>query len=945
MPVRVVDLEGSIVMVPGASLDEAWRRKAIDHPRLPSDIARVEGDLAAMNARGGVPAAVDTAKNTDKNPSLLLYGRDYVLRLFPSPRRDAYVIASVDPLRLVDHHRLATGFLRLHPAGWAAAAELRQVPHGSDSNWLRIQAAWADAVHPPAGQPGTPGPTAEQAAFLDTLDRLIDADEKITTDSAVLGFDEPEDGDRAPQRELEPDPGRRYAMQRDAVARLRRSQSRNPRLLSVLVDHRVALIPPTPDQATPDQAPPDQAAADQAPAELDEDQAEAFRKALTVEDMLAVLGPPGTGKTRTISQIAGACALGAAGRDPARVLVTAQTDAAVDGVLAGLPNELLTIRLGDACGATADGRPHQLERRAAELHAKIIEGTGRALPAHRSVAIAQRWAAELADRAGQLRLAVAAEQRARVGLEAARRAAGGPAQARVDALSAEYEERERALATGDRRAGRLTRCSEGARQRAAWPVVGVASAALARRWDQRLVACLEDAERVRTRQERNLAELVNAQRELDAVTRAHPAVRAARADVQEAARRRAECLAAALAAARSCTDAVAAVDAPPPVTDDHDQAQTERTLAQVQSWLAQRLPVLAARAELLAGWHAQVSGDAEQLCPELIRYADVVAATQAGATSRPGLAGAEFDLAIVEDAGRIGVADALVPLVRARRGVLVGDPQQIPPYSGCDVRAWGSEVGDPALRDLLAKTALELLAAGLPRANVVRLTCQRRIPAAIADFISAEFYDRGIRTAAPCEHRDLLFDSPMAFVNTAQLPAGVRYEKSGRERERWGQPGYTNRAEAELLTELAAWYHRQGADWAVIVPYRAQAAKIAAALTERLGDAELAGRSVGTVDSFRDEYRDVILYGFTRSNRDGRIGFLADLRRANVAFTRARQQLVIVGNRTSLTRVRDRGFRELAESLLRYVAERGDIRGCRDVADRLAAVSVPAGEA
>jgi AAA domain len=931
MPVRVVDLEGFIVMVPGASLDEAWRRKAIDHPRLPCDITRVAGDLAAMNAQGGVPAAVDTAKNTDKNPSLLLYGRDYVLRLFPSPRRDAYVIASVDPLRLVDHHRLATGYLRLHPAGWTTAAELRQVPQGSDANWLRIQAAWADATHAPAGQPEAAAPNAGHAALLDALDRLIDADEKITADSAALGFDEPGDTEHAPQGELEPGPGRdRFAAQRDAVARLRRHQSRNPRLLSVLVDHRVAVIPPAADQPT---------------AELDDDQAEAFRKALTVEDLLAVLGPPGTGKTRTISQIAGTCALGIAGRDPDRVLVTARTDAAVDGVLAGLPKELLTVRLGDAGGATAEGQPHQLERRAAELRAKAVEGTGRALAAHRSVAIAQRWAGELAERAGQLRLAVEAEQRARADLEAARRAAGGSAQTRVDALSAEYEERERALASGDRRADRLTRCSDGARQRSAWPLVGVASAALARRWDQRLVACLEDAERVRTKQERNLAELANAQRELDAVTRAHPAVRAARTDVHEAARRRAECLTAALAAARSCTDAVAAVDAPPPVTDDHDQDHTERTLAQVQSWLAQRLPVLAARAELLAGWHAQVSGDAEQLYPELVRYADVVAATQAGAVSQPGISGDDFDLAIVDEAGRIGAADALVPLVRARRGVLVGDPQQIPPYPDPDIRVWGSEVGDAAVRDLLAKSALELLSAGLPRANVVKLTCQRRIPATIADFISAEFYEREYRTAAPREHRDLLFDSPMAFVNTAQLPAAVRYEKSGRERERWGQPGYTNRAEAELLTELAAWYQRLGADWAVIVPYRAQAAKVAAALAERIGDAELAGRSVGTVDSFQGEYRDVILYGFTRSNRDGRIGFLADLRRASVAFTRARQQLVIVGNRTSLTRVRDRGFRELAESLLRYLAERGDIRGYRDVADRLVAVSVPVGEA
>ena len=81
------------------------------------------------------------------------------------------------------------------------------------------------------------------------------------------------------------------------------------------------------------------------------------------------------------------------------------------------------------------------------------------------------------------------------------------------------------------------------------------------------------------------------------------------------------------------------------------------------------------------------------------------------------------------------------------------------------------------------------------------------------------------------EHRDLLFRSPLAFVDTASLPPGERHETSGRGRERWDQPGYTNPAEAELLTELAGHYHRQGREWAVIVPYKAQATLITNAVT------------------------------------------------------------------------------------------------------------------
>src|SRR5438309_1786372 len=91
---------------------------------------------------------------------------------------------------------------------------------------------------------------------------------------------------------------------------------------------------------------------------------------------------------------------------------------------------------------------------------------------------------------------------------------------------------------------------------------------------------------------------------------------------------------------------------------------------------------------------------------------------------------------------------------------------------------------------------------------------------ATADFISASFYDKRLETAVQRDHRDPLFRSPMAFVDTAPLPPAERHEKSGRDRERWGQPGYTNPAEAELLTDLAVFYHRLGIDWAIIVAYR-----------------------------------------------------------------------------------------------------------------------------
>jgi len=225
------------------------------------------------------------------------------------------------------------------------------------------------------------------------------------------------------------------------------------------------------------------------------------------------------------------------------------------------------------------------------------------------------------------------------------------------------------------------------------------------------------------------------------------------------------------------------------------------------------------------------------------------------------------------------------------------------------------------------------------------LTHQRRMPSAIADFISASFYDKRLETAVQRDHRDPLFRSPMAFVDTAPLPPAERHEKSGRDRERWGQPGYTNPAEAELLTDLAVFYHRLGIDWAIIVAYRAQVAEIRAALGPLIRNAELVDLNVGTVDSFQGGERDVILYGFTRSNAEGSVGFLKELRRANVAFTRARQQLVLVGDMTTLTRARDPDFRELAEALREHLARRGDLRQYGEVRGRLAELGARAGDA
>jgi superfamily I DNA and/or RNA helicase len=124
----------------------------------------------------------------------------------------------------------------------------------------------------------------------------------------------------------------------------------------------------------------------------------------------------------------------------------------------------------------------------------------------------------------------------------------------------------------------------------------------------------------------------------------------------------------------------------------------------------------------------------------------------------------EVDIAIVDEAGQIAMANALVPLVRARRAVLVGDHMQLPPFLDSEVDAWGKQAGEPLLRDLLAKSALELLVDRVPKSNVVMLTRQRRMPATISDFISRTFYADRLRTAVDRVHNDPMFHRPMTLM-------------------------------------------------------------------------------------------------------------------------------------------------------------------------------------
>lgn len=963
MPIRLVTMPSKVALIPGAGglyrqFQDYYGREGF--PSSPYDIVR---DLG--RPRDGVPVTFSEPKPGKDDWSLLAYTRHYVIRLFLTGKYgDAYSIASVLPLRLRDHHRLAEGHLLVRARGWLTVETTRDIPQGVTSGWEDLVRAW-DALTGDLAVSAPP--TAPQEDYLRRLGAVIDATERIMTSSG--------DAQRYPYREIKPTGGKRsgasqlydfalagvraleertfvevtgpaqargqvtravgmtvtvkfddlvdwrdlpgqgelvvtksgvvYRMQREAVSQLRSGKARNPGVLAALVEHRVR--PPVRGGLEP-------------AFPLNQRQREGFGKALTVPDLLVILGPPGTGKTRTITEIVRAAASGGE-----RVIVCSQSNRAVDNVLKELPRELLAIRVGNTERITPEGQAYVLQRQAADLRASVLGAAARNLDAYHGLDQARGWADELARSVAEL--AAARQEQARAGrqLDLERRAAGGPATEAVDRLGAAHASHVRAAQRSAARAVWLGRVRDFAAARGGWMLIGWLLAALAQLLGQKLSAERDRGEQLAAQVRSVAAELRAAQARLVEVTKDVPAVRAAAGAVADATDRCGKRRAAALQAAYACTEAVRPMQAPPLVRDNREAA--DKQLSALSDWLAAWLPLLSARRELLSGWLEQASGDTGQLEPELIRYADLVAATCTGAGSRPELAGMDFSLAIVDEAGQIGVADTLVPLVRARRAVLVGDHQQLPPFLDSDVDAWGKLAGDQAVRDLLAKSALELVVGGLPRdsENVVMLTEQRRMPEVVADWISAEFYDGQLVTPEPRVHRDRLFGSPMAFVDTSGLDWPERKDRSGRDRERWGQKGYDNPAEARLLADLAVYYAGFGAEWAIIVPYLAQAALVTRLLTGRVGDADLIRENVGSVDSFQGGQRDVILYGFTRSNPERAVGFLKELRRVNVAITRVKQQLVMVGDLETLTQARHRGFRALARSLRAYLEENGEI--------------------
>ena len=276
----------------------------------------------------------------------------------------------------------------------------------------------------------------------------------------------------------------------------------------------------------------------------------------------------------------------------------------------------------------------------------------------------------------------------------------------------------------------------------------------------------------------------------------------------------------------------------------------------------------------------------------LFGEARVIACTLTGAANRV-LEGEKYSTLFIDEAAQALEAACWIAIRKAGRVIFAGDHCQLPP----------TVKSIAALKGGLGKTLMERIVEQKPEV-VTLLKVQYRMNEQIMRFSSDYFYNGEVETAPGITHRSILdYDLPMIWIDTEDV--------DGKEEFIGESCGRINRAEAELtLSTLQEYFDKIGKnrileesiDVGIISPYRAQVQLLRKMIRQKEFFRPYRRLiSVNTVDGFQGQERDIILISLVRSNDGGEIGFLRDLRRMNVAITRARMKLMILGNAATMT--------------------------------------------
>lgn len=278
----------------------------------------------------------------------------------------------------------------------------------------------------------------------------------------------------------------------------------------------------------------------------------------------------------------------------------------------------------------------------------------------------------------------------------------------------------------------------------------------------------------------------------------------------------------------------------------------------------------------------------DYMVEDVLRMAQVIVTTLVGVESRY-LEGKTFKTLIIDEAAQALEAATWIPICRSEKVIMAGDPFQLPP----------TVKSQEAMKMGLGKTLMEKCMENQPETGHL-LNVQYRMNAEIMEFSNRKFYNDQLVAHQTVANRRLLFDgintNPIEFIDTA----GCGFEEV---QDSETLSLYNDGEIKVLLSHLNNWEwifeEEKRPSIAIISPYRQQVRKIEEEFNQKGG--WLKTIKVNTVDAFQGQERDIIYISLVRSNNNGDIGFLKDYRRMNVAMTRAKKKLIIIGDSATLS--------------------------------------------
>ncbi len=273
--------------------------------------------------------------------------------------------------------------------------------------------------------------------------------------------------------------------------------------------------------------------------------------------------------------------------------------------------------------------------------------------------------------------------------------------------------------------------------------------------------------------------------------------------------------------------------------------------------------------------HDDIKRIENKMIRDIIETSDVILSTNSSAALES-IARTKFDVAIIDEASQATIPSVLIPIAKAHRFILAGDHKQLPPTIISD-KAQGLE-----------KTLFEELIKIYPFKSQL-LNVQYRMNSLLMKFPNKEFYNNGLKSDSSVDDitiNDIINsnkkEDSMLFIDTSNVDVdGEMHLKDSK--------SIVNELEADIAVNVANDYLKAGLcedDIGIISPYADQVKIIQ----------ERTPVEVKTVDGFQGREKEIIIISTVRSNNDGNIGFLRDLRRLNVAITRAKRKLIIIGN-------------------------------------------------